>query len=188
MGRRPKSAEVRSRFLTARASGATLREAAAAAGVSRSAGHLWLHESGGLRPRPTRPRSPLRLSLAEREEISRGLAKGSTLTAIAAQLNRSTSTVSREVMRNSNEHLVLPGRRLLDVRDPDHFRRAVPRPRRGLHRGDRTDGTSERQRRRRLRERDCAPYALGQRPLVAQGAEGDVVHRDPHVEEHATAR
>lgn len=101
MGRRPKSAEVRSRFWKARASGATLREAAAAAGVSRSAGHLWLQESGGLRPRPKGPRSPLRLSLAEREEISRGLAKGSTLTAIAAQLGRSTSTISREVRRNS---------------------------------------------------------------------------------------
>jgi len=92
---------VRGRFWQARASGATLREAAAAAGVSRTAGHYWLHESGGVRPRPRRPRPPLRLSVAEREEISRGLAKGLTLTAIAALLNRSTSTVSREVKRNS---------------------------------------------------------------------------------------
>ena len=96
MGRLPKSAEVRGRFWQARAAGATLREAAAAAGVSRSAGHLWLHESGGVRPRPTRPRPPLRLSLAEREEISRGLAKRLTLTSIAAALSRSTSTISRE--------------------------------------------------------------------------------------------
>ncbi len=78
-----------------------MREAAAAAGVSRSAGHLWLHESGGVRPRATRPRPPLRLSLDEREEISRGLAKGLSATAIAAQLGRSTSTISREVNRNS---------------------------------------------------------------------------------------
>jgi IS30 family transposase len=41
------------------------------------------------------------LSLAEREEISRGIAGGLTLTAIAAVLGRSTSTVSREVRRNS---------------------------------------------------------------------------------------
>ena len=54
-----------------------------------------------VRPRPTRPRSPLRLSLAEREEISRGLALGYSLTRIAEQLGRSTSTVSREVHRNS---------------------------------------------------------------------------------------
>ena len=101
MGRRPKSAEVRGRFWQARASGATLREAVAAAGVSKTAGHYWLHESGGVRPRPTRPRSRLRLSLAEREEISRGLALGYTLSRIAAQLGRSASTVSREVRRNS---------------------------------------------------------------------------------------
>ena len=101
MGRRPKSAEVRGRFWQARASGATLREAAAAAGVSRTAGHYWLHESGGVRPRARRPRSPLRLSLAEREEISRGLARGLTLTAIADGLHRSTSTVSREIARNT---------------------------------------------------------------------------------------
>jgi hypothetical protein len=35
MGRHPKSAEVRARFWTARASGATLREATNAAGVSK---------------------------------------------------------------------------------------------------------------------------------------------------------
>ena len=101
MGRHPKSAEVRGRFWQARASGATLREAAAAAGVSKTAGHYWLHESGGVRPRARRPRPALRLSLAEREEISRGLARGQSLTWIAQQLNRSVSTVSREVRRNS---------------------------------------------------------------------------------------
>jgi hypothetical protein len=51
-------------------------EAAQAAGVSRTAGHYWQKESGGIRPRPKAPRPELRLSLAEREEISRGLAKG----------------------------------------------------------------------------------------------------------------
>jgi Helix-turn-helix domain len=39
------------------------------------------------------------------EEIPLGLAKGSTLTAIAAQLGRSTSTISREVGRNNWERL-----------------------------------------------------------------------------------
>jgi IS30 family transposase len=42
----------------------------------------------------------LRLSLAEREEISRGLALGYSLRRIAARLGRSTATVSREVRRN----------------------------------------------------------------------------------------
>lgn len=101
MGRKPKPAEVRARFFTARATGATLREAAAAAGVSRTAGHYWLAQSGGVRPRVKRPRPPLRLSLEERESISRGLAQRKTLTAIAVELGRPTSTVSREVARNS---------------------------------------------------------------------------------------
>jgi transposase, IS30 family len=100
MGRRPKSAEVRARFWSARASGATLRDAARAAGVSKTTGHYWLRDSGGSRPRARRPRPVLRLSLAEREEISRGLAAGLTLTAIAHGLGRSTSTISREVARN----------------------------------------------------------------------------------------
>jgi hypothetical protein len=65
--------------------GATLRQAAAAAGISRTAGHYWLAQSGGVRPRSRRLRSPLRLSLDERETISRGLAQTKTLTAIAAE-------------------------------------------------------------------------------------------------------
>ena len=95
-----KSAEVRARFFTARASGATLKEAASAAGISRTAGHYWLRASGGIRRRPPTPRSQLRLSLAEREEISRGLACGLTLREIARRIGRATSTVSREVARN----------------------------------------------------------------------------------------
>jgi IS30 family transposase len=43
---------------------------------------------------------PGRLRLDEREEISLGLRRGATLTAIAAQLGRSVSTVSREVAAN----------------------------------------------------------------------------------------
>jgi len=46
------------------------------------------------------PRSPLRLSPAEREEISRGLQAGATFRALAARLGRATSTISREVMGN----------------------------------------------------------------------------------------
>ena len=43
---------------------------------------------------------PRRLSLAEREEISRGLVAGDSLRAIAARIGRVASTVSREVMAN----------------------------------------------------------------------------------------
>src|SRR3954462_4205307 len=47
-----------------------------------------------------RKRSPLRLSPAEREEISRGLVAGQSLRAIAGGVGRSPSTVSREAARN----------------------------------------------------------------------------------------
>ena len=54
--------------------------------------------TAGFVPRP-RTRSVLRLSLAEREEISRGLESGSSCRAIALGLRRAPSTVSREVCR-----------------------------------------------------------------------------------------
>jgi len=57
-------------------------------------------ESGGIRP-ASRHRSSHHLSLAEREEISRGIATGQSIRAIAASLNRVPSTVSREINRNS---------------------------------------------------------------------------------------
>ena len=56
-------------------------------------------ETGGIRPRP-RNRSPLALTLAEREEISRGMVLDQSLRSIAASLGRAPSTVSREINRN----------------------------------------------------------------------------------------
>ena len=58
--------------------------------------HNLLARTGGIRPRE-RKRSPQALSLAERKEISRGLVSGLSIRAIAIQLNRAPSTVSREV-------------------------------------------------------------------------------------------
>jgi len=58
-----------------------------------------LAPTGGIRP-PPRRRSRLALRLAEREEISRGLARALSLRAIAARLGRAPSTISREVKRN----------------------------------------------------------------------------------------
>ena len=58
-----------------------------------------LAESGGIRP-PQRRRSARVLSLAEREEISRGMAAGKSMRTIAASLGRAPSTVSRELGRN----------------------------------------------------------------------------------------
>lgn len=55
--------------------------------------------NGGIAPAPRR-RAALRLGLEEREEISRGIAAGRSIRAIAARLGRAPSTVSREVGRN----------------------------------------------------------------------------------------
>jgi IS30 family transposase len=72
------------------------------AGVSR---HAVLRQIRRLQRRPKREptRSPMRLSLAEREEISRGLAGGESLRSIAARLERTPSTVTREVKRNGGQ-------------------------------------------------------------------------------------
>ena len=56
-------------------------------------------KTGGIRP-PQRRRSRMALTLAEREEISRGVATAQSLRCIAASLGRAPSTVSREVNRN----------------------------------------------------------------------------------------
>jgi IS30 family transposase len=64
---------------------------------------VWGHLQKLRRPTPVESvRSPLRLSLAEREEISRGLAAGESRRAIARRLRRSPSTIAREVTRNGD--------------------------------------------------------------------------------------
>ena len=55
--------------------------------------------TGGIPP-PARHRARLALTLAEREAISRGLARGTSLRQISRQLRRAPSTVSREVQRH----------------------------------------------------------------------------------------
>lgn len=70
-----------------------------AVGISAPSVFLFLEKFGGYRPRP-RVRRASALSVREREEISRGLAKGDSIRTIAASLARSPSTISREVNRN----------------------------------------------------------------------------------------
>ena len=73
----------------------TARELGLCTGTVRA----YLLRCGGIRPEPHR-RAAGRLRLEEREEISRGLAAGHSIRAIAADLGRSASTVSREVAVN----------------------------------------------------------------------------------------
>ena len=58
-----------------------------------------LVRTGGIRP-PRRSRSPMALTLGEREEISRGVVKGESVRSIAARIGRAPSTISRELNRN----------------------------------------------------------------------------------------
>ena len=60
-------------------------------------------QSGGVQRQPPR-RAPRCLSMAEREEISRGVAAGEPCRQIAARLGRAPSTVSRELARNGGRH------------------------------------------------------------------------------------
>ncbi|WP_246354701.1 IS30 family transposase [Nocardioides ungokensis] len=76
--------------------GYAAKPTARALGLSTSGVHGYLVRCGGIRP-AARRRSTGRLSLLEREEISRGLAAGWSLRTIAAGLGRAPSTVSREV-------------------------------------------------------------------------------------------
>ncbi len=58
-----------------------------------------LAPTGGIRP-PIRKRSKRSLTLSEREEISRSIVADLSIRSIAKHLNRSPSTISREIKRN----------------------------------------------------------------------------------------
>ena len=83
------------------------------AGVGRQVGrnttvvYQLVSATGGVRPRPRR-RAPNRLSLVEREDIAAGLAAGRSIRAIAEELGRAPSTVSREVERNGGRKKYRP--------------------------------------------------------------------------------
>lgn len=81
--------------------GETLRKVSEAVGCSTKSIQRLLAKTGGL-PSRIRPRSVLRLSLSEREEISRGLQAHESCRVIARRLDRATSTVSREVTANGS--------------------------------------------------------------------------------------
>jgi len=63
-----------------------------------------LARTGGIRP-ASRRRSRLALTLAEREEISRGVVAGQSLGSIATSLGRAPSTVSRDINRNGGRQI-----------------------------------------------------------------------------------
>ncbi len=98
-GRQGLSAEQKRELWQRWKAGQSLTEIGRALGKHSSSIHFVISPHGGFLPRPRRRRSAT-LTLFEREEISRGLARGSSLRGIAALLGRAPSTVSREVARD----------------------------------------------------------------------------------------
>src|SRR5437588_1846253 len=67
-------------------------------GLSKRTVSKYLQRMGGVRPRACR-RAECCLTSAEREEISRGVARGESARAIGRVLGRSHTTISREINR-----------------------------------------------------------------------------------------
>src|ERR1700730_18601334 len=79
--------------------GESLHTIGRAFGKPHNSIHCFLSHHGGIVP-AVRRRAVLALTVVEREDISRGLASGSSLRDIAKGLERAPSTVSREVARH----------------------------------------------------------------------------------------
>ena len=84
--------------------GESLHEIGRAFGKGHGSIRFLLTQRGGIVP-AARRRSPRTLTLAEREDISRGIASGSSIRKIAKGLQRPVSTVSREVSRHGGRPL-----------------------------------------------------------------------------------
>jgi IS30 family transposase len=84
--------------------GQSLHEIGRAFGKEHGVIHFMLAQRGGIAP-AARRRSLRTLTLAEREDISRGIASGSSIRGIAKGLKRAVSTVSREVARHGGRPL-----------------------------------------------------------------------------------
>ena len=93
------SAEQRAEIWRRWKAGESLHEIGRALGKNHGSIQFLLSQHGGIVP-TVRRRSPLTLTLAERKEISRGLASGASIREIARGLDRAASTVSREVARH----------------------------------------------------------------------------------------
>jgi IS30 family transposase len=88
--------------------GESMSEIGRALGRDRSAVGYRIRLYGGVVP-PKRRRSRLALRVDEREEISRGLARGASARQIAARLGRSASTVTREIARHGGRRCYRAG-------------------------------------------------------------------------------
>ncbi len=99
MGRPGLSDQEKSELWRRWQAGQSLSEIGAALGKHAGSIHGVISLKGGIAP-SARKRSSTHLTLQEREQISRGLATNMSLRAIARDLGRSPSTISREILKN----------------------------------------------------------------------------------------
>lgn len=83
------------------AAGLSSEDAAQACGVSQPLGPRWFRDAGGMSPIALVPLSGRYLSFSEREEIALLRAQQCGVREIARKLERSPSTISRELRRNA---------------------------------------------------------------------------------------
>jgi IS30 family transposase len=124
-GRKGLTQAERDRLWEVRAEGLSDAELGRRLGLSTRQVRRYLRACGGIRPRRPSRRAERWLTLAEREEISRGLARGDSDRAIARLLGRSHTTVGREIDRCG-------GRRRYRAHFADHeawLRARRPKPR-----------------------------------------------------------
>jgi transposase, IS30 family len=129
MGRPPVPIELQRGFWQQVRVGLSVVEAAAAAGVSRATGQRLFSGSGGVTPSLAKPTSGVRLCLDERHQISALRRAGFGVRAIARELGRDPSTVSRELRRNANaegRYLPAAAQTRADTRARDRGLNACP--------------------------------------------------------------
>ena len=93
--------EVEREFWKQIATGITSGAAAASVNVSQAVGARWFRHGGGMPPMSLNEPTGRYLSFAEREEIALLRAKNYGVRAIAREIGRDPSTVSRELRRNA---------------------------------------------------------------------------------------
>jgi len=108
VGRRGKKRqlEVEARYWAALAAGVGTVAACREVGITRKTGYRWRAEAGGVRPLRLADamRSHRYLSLLERQRIAGLRGQGLGVREIARRVERSPSTVSRELHRNTAQH------------------------------------------------------------------------------------
>lgn len=103
MGRPGLSASQKAELWQRWKAGQSLSEIGRALGKHAGSVHGVVSSNGGIVPK-IRRRSRFALSLAEREEISRGVAAGCSIRQIGVMIARSPSTISREIARHGGRN------------------------------------------------------------------------------------